>query len=214
MICSLVCAQADSIICFPRSDLSQIHLRLDEFSNLHRNQMHKLSVRGRYLEGLREQVSKPLLINDIPNSINTPGQVLSNVTQAGDRLLNESIETICHTKIARHLCIDQYSSLPQINGRPMSYSAVRIRASHFRRSRCEGWCSCICHRPQYLRTPPSGDPLLGSLFMSCSGFSIRLQPCNQRNCNKPVYPYRHCQLSVPAMASGKDDSLCDIIHIF
>jgi hypothetical protein len=176
------------MICFSRTDLSQIHLRLDEFSNLHQNQMHQLSVQGRYLEGLREQIKEPRLISDIANSVSTPVQALSNKTQTSDQLLNENIETSCRTKIARHLRVEQYSSLPQKDGRPMSYSAVRIRASHYRRSRCEGWCNCICHRPQYLRTPPIGDLLLGSLFLSYSGFSIQLQRCNQRNCNKQSIP--------------------------
>jgi hypothetical protein len=165
-----------------------MHLKLDEFSNLHQNQMNQLSVQGGYLEGLREQFREPQLISDVPNSINTPGQALSNEPQTGDQLLNESVEKGCHTKIARHLYIEQYSSLPRKDGRHMSYSAVRIRASHYRRSRCEGWCSCICHRPQYLRTPRSGDLLLGSLFMSYSGFPIRLQRCNQRNCNRQSIP--------------------------
>jgi hypothetical protein len=173
---------------FSRSDLSQIHSKLDEFSILHENQIHQLSVQGRYLEDLHERLRQPRLLNDIPDSINIPGQAISKETQTGNHPLNESYYTESHTTIARHLSIEQYSSLPRKDGRPTSYSSVRIRASHYRRSRCEGWCSCICHRPQHFRTPPNGDRLLGSLFMSISGFSLGPGRCNQRNCHRQSIP--------------------------
>ena len=88
--------------------------------------------------------------------------------------------------IARHMPLNQLlSSLA--NGIDAD-STLRIRASTYRRSPCEGWCSCICHKPYYLQTPESMDFLLGSLFVGYSGFPIRRRECNERRCRKQSIP--------------------------
>lgn len=69
-----------------------------------------------------------------------------------------------------------------------TYNTVRIRASRYRRTQCEGWCSCSCHQVNYLRTPQSADLALGSMFIGLSGFPVRRQRCSEKRCRKQSIP--------------------------
>ena len=73
-------------------------------------------------------------------------------------------------------------------GKTHTYNTVRIRASRYRRTECEGWCSCSCHRVNYLRTPQSADLALGSMFIGLSGFPVRRQRCSEKLCRKQSIP--------------------------
>lgn len=69
-----------------------------------------------------------------------------------------------------------------------THNTVRIRASRYRRTQCEGWCSCSCHQINYFRTPQITDLALGSMFIGLSGFPVRRQRCSEKRCRKQSIP--------------------------
>lgn len=69
-----------------------------------------------------------------------------------------------------------------------TYNTVRIRASRYRRTQCEGWCSCSCHLVNYIRTPQIADLALGSMFIGFSGFPVRRPRCSEKRCHKQSIP--------------------------
>jgi hypothetical protein len=68
------------------------------------------------------------------------------------------------------------------------YTTVSVRASRYRRTRCEYWCSCSCHRVNFLRTPQTADLALGSMFIGFSGFPVNRPRCSEISCRKQSSP--------------------------
>ena len=68
------------------------------------------------------------------------------------------------------------------------YAADRLRAPHYRRTPCSGWCSCRCHGLTYYQSPRSFDNILGTLLMGHSGVSFRKRPCNEQSCRMQSIP--------------------------
>jgi hypothetical protein len=165
--------------------MSRIQLKLDELVLIHENQKNQLSQHERYLEYISRQFTQQPLSNS-SDSIETSPGTLSAESHNGDEASCQTVDEGQDWTIARHTSIDPLlSSLA--NGIEAD-STLRVRASAYRMSRCEGWCSCICHRPYYLQTPQSVDFLLGSLFVGYSGFPIRRRGCNERTCHQQSIP--------------------------
>jgi hypothetical protein len=160
-------------------------LRLDEFAIIHENQTSQLSEHGKYLKYISKQLAQSRPHEEISDSIETPVERFSLNTQTGTEASSDSSDISGDSVIERHMSIGRYSS-PR-NG-PKTYSAIRVRASHYRRTQCEGWCSCLCHRPRYVQTPQSLDFLLGSLFMGYSGLPAQSQSCSERSCRQQSIP--------------------------
>jgi hypothetical protein len=168
---------------FRRSDISHIQLQLDEFTVVHQTQLNQLSEHGRYLEYISQQFQRSPQKSSETVGHMQESRLVGSSSSAGSQFgeLRED-----QPIIARRLSTHD-NSLSSSNHRN-SYSAIRVRASHYRRSPCEGWCSCECHKPSYIRTPDRVDFLLGSLFMGYSGFPVRKRPCNERTCRKQSIP--------------------------
>jgi hypothetical protein len=166
--------------------MSRIQLRLDEFAIIHENQKNQLSEHGRHLEYISGQYTQLQPVGDTSNSVESSVEVLSIGSQQDGSNLAPSSNNGQDSIIPRRQSINQYLS-PSANG-VEAYSTVRVRASHYRRSPCEGWCSCVCHKPCYLQTPESVDFLLGSLFVGYSGFPIQRRGCNERACRQQSIP--------------------------
>ncbi|KAL2448654.1 hypothetical protein ABEF95_011530 [Exophiala dermatitidis] len=64
----------------------------------------------------------------------------------------------------------------------------RSRATHYRRTRCPSWCSCICHKTSSLQTPESLCHALDLLLMGVSGLPIQNIKCNERLCRRQSRP--------------------------
>lgn len=166
--------------------MSRIQLKLDELVLVYENQKNQLSQHERYLEYISGQFTQPQPLGNTSDPIETSAGILSAESHRGDDAWGQNFNEGQDWIIARHTSIDQpLSSLA--NGIEAD-SALRIRASTYRRSQCEGWCSCICHRPCYLQTPQSVDFLLGSLFVGYSGFPVRRRGCNERTCRQQSIP--------------------------
>ena len=166
-----------------RSDLSRIHLRLDEFEILHGTHQELLLQQSRHLVNISERVcedksSDTSVSND--SSIETP----SSGSDEGETASLTSIDDDEQNLIIPRHTDDALSPLVKTH----TYNTVRIRASRYRRTRCEGWCSCSCHQVNYLRTPQSADLALGSMFIGLAGFPVRRQRCSEKTCRKQSIP--------------------------
>jgi hypothetical protein len=148
--------------------------------------MHQLSEHGRHLEYISEQFKQSRYHGNGLDAVEAATEPLSVDFFSGDNTPSESSNEGRDSIIVRRLSMDQNTSTSSNN--PKAYSTIRVRASHYRRSPCDGWCSCICHKPSYIRTPQSIDFILGSLFMGYSGLPARNRPCNERTCRKQSIP--------------------------
>jgi hypothetical protein len=137
------------------------------------------------LEYISKQFTRSGPHEEISGSIETPIERFAPNAQTSEEASSDSSDISGGSVIERHMSIERSSS--SRNG-PKTYSAIRVRASHYRQTRCEGWCSCLCHRPRYVQTPQSVDFLLGSLFMGYSGIPARSRPCNERSCRQQSIP--------------------------
>lgn len=99
------------------------------------------------------------------------------------------------TVISRH----QFSSSADNAGfHPQRLTSIRVRASPYRRTPCEGWCSCVCHRVQYLQTPERFQLAIGNLFVGLSGFPVWRRLCNERRCRQQTIPCVRVTYHFPA----------------
>jgi len=148
--------------------------------------MHRLSEHGRHLEYISKQFKQSPYQGNSLEAVEAANEPLLVDTFRGDHIPSEGSNEGRDTIVARRLSIGQITAAS--SNIPKAYSTLRVRASHYRRSSCEGWCSCICHTPSYFRTPQSVDFLLGSLFMGYSGLPVRNRACNERTCRKQSIP--------------------------
>ena len=136
-----------------------------------------------YFEAILEQVCKQRLLDTLDPS--DPSEV-SSASNAEPRLgvtgqcSADAVEQ-CEI-IPRHLDDEQSKT------RLQSYSTVRIRASRYSESQCEGWCGCSCHLVNHFQIPKSTEPAFGSLSIGLSGFPLQRQRCSERNCRKQSIP--------------------------
>ena len=167
-----------------RSDLTHIHLRLDEFEILHGTYQELLTQQSQHLAKITERVCEDKSsTTSIPNDSSIDTQ--SSSSNAGE--VPTSPTSIDND--------DQNVVLPRRSDNALSplantrmYNTVRIRASRYRRTQCEGWCSCSCHQVNYFRTPQIADLALGSMFIGLSGFPVRRQRCSEKRCHKQSIP--------------------------
>jgi hypothetical protein len=166
--------------------MSRIQLKLDKLVLVYENQKNQLSQHERYLEYISEQFTQSQPLSHTSDSIETSSGTLSAESHNGGEALGQDVNEGRDWTIARHISIDPL--LSSLASGIEADSTLNIRASAYRRSRCEGWCSCICHRPCYLQTAQSVDFLLGSLFIGYSCFPIRRRGCNERTCRQQSIP--------------------------
>lgn len=166
--------------------MSRIQLKLDELVLIHENQRNQLSQQERYLEYISEQFTQSQPLENPSDPIESSTGRLSAEAYRRNEAPVQNFNEDQNRIIARHISNNQLlsSSASGIEAN----STLRLRASTYRRSPCEGWCSCICHRPYYLQTPQSVDFLLGSLFIGYSGFPVRRRGCNERTCRNQSIP--------------------------
>ena len=102
---------------------------------------------------------------------------------------NES-QVICESRAQHHSSQHQTARKHSSNqSRKLGrYSTIRIKACQYRRTRCETWCSCHCHKPRAFSTPQVLESLLGSLFFGYSGFLSPKAECNERLCRRQSIP--------------------------
>lgn len=53
---------------------------------------------------------------------------------------------------------------------------------------CQKWCSCVCHKKNYLKISTPLKLILGSLFIGYSGFPVNTPACNQKSCKRRSIP--------------------------
>ena len=164
-----------------RSDLYRIHLRLDEFEISQGTHKELLMQR---LVDISEQVSDPktsdtLISNDSCIETQSDGSNDGDAAASSTSIDNNEQDSIIPWRIDDALS-------PLVNTH--TYNTVRIRASRYRRTQCEGWCSCSCHQVNYFRTPQIADLALGSMFVGLSGFPMGRQRCSEKLCRKQSIP--------------------------
>ena len=69
-----------------------------------------------------------------------------------------------------------------------NHGNIRIRATHYKTTRCEGYCSCRCHQAYALQTPGVVKRFFGSLFVGYNGIPSLTPRCNEKNCRKQLTP--------------------------
>ncbi len=95
----------------------------------------------------------------------------------------------CNVDAEEHCeIIPRHSDDEQSQSRLRSYTATRMRASRYRESQCEGWCSCSCHVVNHFKTPKSTEIAFGSFSIGFSSFPLQRQQCSERNCRKQSIP--------------------------
>ena len=123
--------------------------------------------------------------SDAPVSSDSSIQTQSNSSCAsGTTASQTSIDNDEQSLIIPRHTDDKLSPLVKTH----TYNSVRIRASRYRRTQCEGWCGCSCHQVNYLKTPQSADLALGSMFIGFSGFPVRRPRCSEKSCRKQSIP--------------------------
>lgn len=76
-------------------------------------------------------------------------------------------------------------------------SAVGIRSSHFPRTACKPWCSCVCHTESRIQTPQFLQRFLGNLFIGYSGLPVLTKSCNQQTCHMRAQPMSYITYFFP-----------------
>ena len=173
------------IVAWPsRSDLTRIHLRLDELEILHGTYQELLTQQSQHLVNITERICE-----DKSSATSIPNDSSLETQSSGS---NEGEFVASATSTGNH---EQNSIIPRRTDNALSplvkthtHDTVRIRASRYRRTQCEGWCSCSCHQVNYARTPQIADLALGSMFIGLSGFPGRRQRCNEKRCRKQSIP--------------------------
>ena len=164
--------------------MSRIHLRLDEFEILQETHKELLTQQSQHLVKISEHISEHRSSN-ASISIDSSLQTQSDTSSTGEITTSQT----SFNDDERSLIIPRHTDdvlSPSVNRR--TYNTVRIRASRYRRTQCEGWCSCSCHHVNYLRTPQSADLALGSMFIGFSGFPVRRSRCSERRCRQQSIP--------------------------
>ena len=148
--------------------------------------MTQLSEHGKYLKGISQHSRLSEVLQSTHDAIETSIETISKSSWQVKEDQSGGIDQSQHLPLDRRLRTARQSPPPEKES--WRYGTVRVRASQYRRNPCEGWCSCICHRPRCIRTPEKADYLLGSLFVGYSGLPTRTRQCNERNCRKQSIP--------------------------
>lgn len=167
--------------------MTWIHLKLEGVALQQQNQMKQLFEHGRYLEHISDNIYPSQLPE---NSVETaPSCVPPNLlaTGGGDQMSQDETQLEVYSPIKRYLTLEQ-DSRAENDGRPKTYSAMRVRAPHYRHTRCEGWCSCHCHQPNYWQSTQIAGLVFGSLVIAYSGLPYCRQDCNETSCRKQSIP--------------------------
>lgn len=167
-----------------RSDLSRIQLRLDAFEGLHGTYNEILVRQSQCLDTISERICEQRLLDALDPS-DSPNRSPSQSSDSSLILTSQSSVDIDEQSliIPRHLD-DEQSQLEKTH----TYNTVRTRASRYRRSQCEGWCSCSCHKVNYFRTPEGTESAFGSMLIGFSAFPLQRQRCSEKNCQKQSIP--------------------------
>jgi hypothetical protein len=81
-------------------------------------------------------------------------------------------------------------STPHTLSMPVKADTVEIRTScaGSRNRSCNKWCSCVCHKHNYLKLSTPLDYVLGSLFVGYSGLPISTPACSEHSCLRRAIP--------------------------
>ncbi|MCJ1402645.1 hypothetical protein MMC11_005865 [Xylographa trunciseda] len=83
--------------------------------------------------------------------------------------------------------IDVKSATPNSDTERSSYfHTIRIIVSRTASDGCSPFCSCVCHARVQMRTPSILHYLVGSLFISYSGFPGMTSDCDERSCSRQM----------------------------
>lgn len=164
--------------------MSRIQLRLDAFEGLHGTYNDILVRQSQCLDTISERICEQRLL-DASDPSDSPNRSPSKSSASSLTLTRQSSVDVEEQGliIPRHLD-DEQSPLEKTR----TYNAVRIRASKYRRSQCEGWCSCSCHQVNYFRSPQGTESDFGSIFIGFSAFPLQRQRCTEKNCQKQSIP--------------------------
>jgi len=72
-------------------------------------------------------------------------------------------------------------------GSSSSVLSIKAYAQGFR-SRCNNWCSCVCHSRRTIKLSTPMKNILGSLFIGYTGFPKLTPVCNEARCKKRSSP--------------------------
>ena len=74
--------------------------------------------------------------------------------------------------------------LPRLSTEQLSHSITCIKATvRYQRFPCTWHCGCLCHKPQYFNSPQLVHRVIGTLFLSYSGYPIGMfQRCTLSSC--------------------------------
>jgi len=163
-----------------RNDLSHIRLTLHDMSIVQANQTEQLSNHTELLAIVSNQITQ-VTVTDSNDSLKIEDDSTAKHDESQVICANHSQHPFPRYQLAKNYASDQCN-------KPTQYTAIRIRASQYRRHRCEGWCSCTCHKARGLKSPQLLESVLGRLFIGYSGFLSPTRPCSERQCHQQSIP--------------------------
>lgn len=169
----------------PKSfDISCIQYQLEAFNGWQGKQSEMLLHQSRRMDAIVEQITDQRL-SETPNNYEPRNDSVSSSSDSSQTLTGQSFQQAEEDNLVvpRRLD-DDWSPTDKTH----TYNMVRVRASKYRRSECEGWCSCSCHQINYYRTPKDIETTFGSVHIGLSGLSPYRQRCSERSCRKQTIP--------------------------